>query len=324
MPHTSRKKKPSSTTATKRTTITDATGWTHVTTTGNAHRAHRQQPRPQNNAQQPQEELQPAEAPKSLTLASLLTQYRAHRTKWAASTTATTLTATVRREFYLGEQEREPSAQQEPAQQNQEQEPPARTEQRPQPEDQDPKPEQAPPSFTTTPTPTRKPESQTRITNIICIGLGSPSGFLRGGWVDRRSVSLYQLNALMSVVECLSADHPTTPLQIYAQDPVFNALDRQLLTSLGITVVEHPAGFERVNPNSLLFCPGAEKAHLEVLLARNPVGVVGGPLEDTGSAGIERFVARTGSVRLPRFEELKEAFWEMRVYYTRQVEEEEP
>ncbi|RAH84875.1 hypothetical protein BO86DRAFT_305677 [Aspergillus japonicus CBS 114.51] len=290
MPHTSRKKKPSSTTATKRTTITDATGWTHVTTTGNAHRAHRQQPRPQNNAQQPQEELQPAEAPKSLTLASLLTQYRAHRTKWAASTTATTLTATVRRE--------------------------------PQPEDQDPKPEQAPPSFTTTPTPTRKPESQTRITNIICIGLGSPSGFLRGGWVDRRSVSLYQLNALMSVVECFN--HPTTPLQIYAQDPVFNALDRQLLTSLGITVVEHPAGFERVNPNSLLFCPGAEKAHLEVLLARNPVGVVGGPLEDTGSAGIERFVARTGSVRLPRFEELKEAFWEMRVYYTRQVEEEEP
>ncbi|PYI26696.1 hypothetical protein BP00DRAFT_430080 [Aspergillus indologenus CBS 114.80] len=333
MPHTSRKKKPSSTTATKRTTITDATGWTHVTTTGNAHRAHRQQHRPENrppnNAQQPQEELTPAEAPKSLTLASLLTQYRAHRTKWAASTTATTLTATVRREFSLGEPEQEPAQQnqeREPAQQNQESEPPAQLAQEAQPEDQDPNPEQAPPSVTTTPTPTptRKPESQSRITNIICIGLGSPSGFLRGGWVDRRSVSLYQLNALMSVVECWSADHPTTPLPIYAQDPVFNALDRQLLTALGITVVEHPAGFERVTPNSLLFCPGAEKAHLEVLLARNPAGVVGGPLEDTGSAGIERFVARTGSVRLPRFEELKEAFWEMRVYYTRQVEEEEP
>ncbi|PYH80109.1 hypothetical protein BO82DRAFT_418021 [Aspergillus uvarum CBS 121591] len=281
MPHTSRKKTPSSTTATKRTTITDATGWTHVTTTGNAHRAHRQH-RPQNHAQQqpPQEELQPAEAPKSLTLASLFTQYRSHRTKWA-----------------------KPQAQTEPQAQP-----------HPQPEDQDPEDKQAQPST--------ERESTPRITNIICIGLGSPSGFLRGGWVDRRSVSLYQLNALMSVVECLN--HSTTPLQIYAQDPVFNALDRQLLTSLGITVVEHPAGFERVTPNSLLFCPGAEKAHLEVLLARNPAGVVGGPLEDTGSAGIERFVARTGSVRLPRFEELKEAFWEMKVYYTQQVEEEEP
>ncbi|RAH71680.1 SRR1 family protein [Aspergillus aculeatinus CBS 121060] len=275
MPHTSRKKKPTTSTSTgptKRTTITDATGWTHVTTTGNAHRAHRQH-RPQSHPHpqpQQQELLTPAEAPKSLTLPSLLTQYHTHRTKWTASTTAATLTAT-------------------------------RTEQGAQ---------------STTPT-------TPRITNIICIGLGSPSGFLRGGWVDRRSVSLYQLNALMSVVECLTANQKTSTVRIYAQDPVFNALDRQLLAALGITVVEHPDGFGKVNSNSLLFCPGAEKAHLEVLLARNPAGVVGGPLEDTGSDGIERFVARTGSVRLPRFEELKEAFWEMRVYhYTQPVEEE--
>lgn len=40
--------------------------------------------------------------------------------------------------------------------------------------------------------------------NIVCIGLGSPSGFLRGGWVDRRSVSLYQLAALVCVMELIS------------------------------------------------------------------------------------------------------------------------
>lgn len=41
------------------------------------------------------------------------------------------------------------------------------------------------------------------IDNVVCIGLGSPSGFLRGGWVDRRSVSLYQLAALASILEYL-------------------------------------------------------------------------------------------------------------------------
>ena len=38
-----------------------------------------------------------------------------------------------------------------------------------------------------------------RIDNIVCVGLGSPSGFLKGGWVDRRSVSMYQLAALVCI-----------------------------------------------------------------------------------------------------------------------------
>lgn len=36
--------------------------------------------------------------------------------------------------------------------------------------------------------------------SVVCIGLGSPSGFLRGGWVDRRAVSMYQLAALRSIM----------------------------------------------------------------------------------------------------------------------------
>lgn len=39
------------------------------------------------------------------------------------------------------------------------------------------------------------------VDSIICLGLGSPSGFLRGGWVDRRNVSMYQLAAFGSIVD---------------------------------------------------------------------------------------------------------------------------
>lgn len=39
---------------------------------------------------------------------------------------------------------------------------------------------------------------------IVCIGLGSPSGFLRDGWVDRRTVSMYQLAALEAIKGQLS------------------------------------------------------------------------------------------------------------------------
>ena len=39
--------------------------------------------------------------------------------------------------------------------------------------------------------------------NCVCIALGSPSGLLRGGIVDRRSISLYQLAALVTMLEFL-------------------------------------------------------------------------------------------------------------------------
>jgi hypothetical protein len=41
--------------------------------------------------------------------------------------------------------------------------------------------------------------------SIVCVGLGSPSGFLRGGWVDRRAVSMYQLAALASILKWIGS-----------------------------------------------------------------------------------------------------------------------
>lgn len=53
------------------------------------------------------------------------------------------------------------------------------------------------------------------IENIICIGLGSPSGFLRGGWVDRRQVSMHQLAALVSMKDLYRQFLFTSNLYIY-------------------------------------------------------------------------------------------------------------
>ncbi|EFE37336.1 conserved hypothetical protein [Trichophyton verrucosum HKI 0517] len=44
---------------------------------------------------------------------------------------------------------------------------------------------------------------------FICIALGSPSGFLRGGLVDRRAVSLFQLAAFISLIDLLSPNTRT-------------------------------------------------------------------------------------------------------------------
>ncbi|KAE8349076.1 hypothetical protein BDV28DRAFT_141997 [Aspergillus coremiiformis] len=154
--------------------------------------------------------------------------------------------------------------------------------------------------------------SSVRVDRIVCIGLGSPSGFLKGGWVDRRSVSMYQLAGLVSVLDLIKKSVPD--LQVFAQDPVFNTHDKSLLASLDITVLDHPHAFNKVTPGTLLYCPGAERTHLEQLLSQAPALVFGGPLEDIESEAVMLFVGSRRSVRIPRFEHMEHAFWNMRVY----------
>lgn len=102
---------------------------------------------------------------------------------------------------------------------------------------------------------------------------------------------------------------------IYAQDPVFNALDTLLLQSLGITIVQSPVAFERISRNTLLFCPGAEKKHLELVLPSNPCLVFGGPLESADSEVIQSYTSRVGSRVLVPFSTNEHAFWKMRLYF---------
>ncbi|KAJ5649921.1 uncharacterized protein N7484_003644 [Penicillium longicatenatum] len=156
------------------------------------------------------------------------------------------------------------------------------------------------------------------VDRIVCIGLGSPSGFLRDGWVDRRSVSMYQLAALERIKKRLGSSVP-----VYAQDPVFNKLDCALLDYMGITVVEHPVGFENVTRNTLLFCPGAERKHLELVLPSNPGFVFGGPLENTESEIIQTFVGKMSSRALEPFASNEHAFWMTRFYFREEEENDE-
>lgn len=142
MPHSSRKNRP---TVTKRTSVTDTDGWTHVTNGGNVRRVMRRQ------KNEPEPILVPAEAPGRLTLTDLQAQFDTHRERWERSESWARVTEALHK----------------------------RLEQR--------------------------SRAQAPVDAIVCIGLGSPSGFLRDGWVDRRAVSLYQLAALVAIkdqVEC--------------------------------------------------------------------------------------------------------------------------
>lgn len=117
--------------------------------------------------------------------------------------------------------------------------------------------------------------------------------------------------------ESTSTQNPNPGIRAFAQDPVFNTHDETLLDELKITVLAHPGAFQKVTPNTLLFCPGAERRHIELLLAHDPAIVVGGPLEDIESDIVRRFVERRESVRLKEFAELETAFWGMRIYFPR-------
>lgn len=167
MPHTRRKIPPSQ--QHKRLQVTDTSGWTHVTTTGNARRLHRhnrdqgrrdegkttleQNGQEQEQEPEPLEPLLPAEAPASVTLPELQKKLSEFRLKFEVSETWKCAERALRRALPL------PS----------------------------------------TLLAGREDKNEAEL-SIVCVGLGSPSGFLRGGWVDRRNVSMYQLAALTSIM----------------------------------------------------------------------------------------------------------------------------
>ena len=102
----------------------------------------------------------------------------------------------------------------------------------------------------------------------------------------------------------------------YTQDPVYNALDKALLAALDITVVDDPEAFDLVSVDSFAYCPGAERAHLETILARMPRGLFGGPVEemvDSSEIG-RRFLGSRTPTRVPAYEPDEKAFYGMRDY----------
>ncbi|KAG8205765.1 SRR1 domain-containing protein [Trichophyton interdigitale] len=276
----------------RRVAVQDDDGWTHITNTRRVATTARTTAADTMTATTDQ--LIPAEIPDGLTLSQLRAQFDAHQEKWLASQTWKAITA-------------------------------------------------SPIAITsnTSNTTTTSTNNHTRIDKFICIGLGSPSGFLRSGLVDRRAVSLFQLAAFISLIDLLSPNTRTTTrttesnepatgtgtgtgtgttnseraCRCYAQDPVFNRLDVELLASLGVEVVRREA-FGMVDEQTVVFGPGMERRHLVEVLARRPVVFFGGPLGvSTSTDEVLEEYSKNPSVRLPEFEPNTAPFWGTSVFW---------
>lgn len=175
MPHSNRKNRnpvPSQ----RRLQVTDNDGWTHVTSGSNVRRVVRTTKAQSAGEQVVQEGevhsvLGPAEAPTRLTFEDLVMQYKGYKEKWVVSETWQTLKAQLVQRILFHNRVAEHLSQ----------------------------------DTGTGVLPTGLVE------RIVCVGLGSPSGFLRDGWVDRRAVSMYQLAALETIKDTLfssSSFHP--------------------------------------------------------------------------------------------------------------------
>ncbi|KAL4799645.1 hypothetical protein BDV19DRAFT_233679 [Aspergillus venezuelensis] len=325
MPHT-RRKKPSH--QNKRLTITDDSGWSHVTTTGNARRINRKPSAnsnitPSSNQNQsaedpdlepePLEPLLPAEAPPKTTLPALQRQLASYRERWEESVTWKCVIEGLKR----GVPALSPrSACLRAASLSQQL---SELQLKDGSEGQGNRENRLVGGIGGEDAVTDTNDSDV---SIVCVGLGSPSGFLRGGWVDRRQVSMYQLAALVSVMEWIGQNTPSrlSDIKTYAQDPVFNTHDEYLLASLKIAVLQHPTAFTQINKKTILFAPGAERRHLEILLKHDPAIVIGGPLEDIESTVVKGWMEKREEVKLKEFEELETAFWGMSVYFPRAEE----
>jgi hypothetical protein len=104
----------------------------------------------------------------------------------------------------------------------------------------------------------------------------------------------------------------------YAQEPLYNAQDATLLSTLGIQKIEDPKGFDVLNHHSFAFCPGAEYHVFLHTLSTDPLIYWGGNLDNyrgylqssTVSSGYETDSAddsiRDGTPTLLLLEEIEE------------------
>lgn len=148
--------------------------------------------------------------------------------------------------------------------------------------------------------------SNIRITNCVCLGLGSFTG---GKFLE---TSFFELAALVSILEILGKKHEIK--RVYVQDPVFNSLDEDFLRSLGYNIVSTPEGFTKVDQSTFLFAP-----HLEwpvyftalqnllpsLCIGNNMLEYLGSPFEKTSAEARDVFrdcVDKYSSSPMPDFE----------------------
>ncbi|KAF8477065.1 hypothetical protein BDZ91DRAFT_708613 [Kalaharituber pfeilii] len=123
-----------------------------------------------------------------------------------------------------------------------------------------------------------------RITKCVCLGLGS----LDSDIPYRDCHSGYQLALLESLMEVFgwkssSVDGTVQKLggvELYAQDPVFNEIDKRILTEIvGFNIVETPLGFERIDSLTFVYAPHLSNTLYARALTKRPMLVFGNILE---------------------------------------------
>lgn len=96
-----------------------------------------------------------------------------------------------------------------------------------------------------------------RLTKCICLGLGnfnivpSKKDASQSSGQPRRS--LHQLAILIVMLQILVDGHSIQ--EVYFQDPAFTKVEKKFLQSLGYTVLEDPAAFEKMSASTFLFAP---------------------------------------------------------------------
>lgn len=97
----------------------------------------------------------------------------------------------------------------------------------------------------------------------LCVMFGS--GSLCGDalhWVDRHESTYYQVAAFKSVVDAIARVQGGRRPRCLAQEPYYNTLDVAFLETLGVTVVNHPEGFDVLDGgrgSAFVYSPAAEQ-----------------------------------------------------------------
>ncbi|KAL8790570.1 MAG: hypothetical protein Q9195_006314 [Heterodermia aff. obscurata] len=93
-----------------------------------------------------------------------------------------------------------------------------------------------------------------KITSCVALGLDSFSGGLERPWGPLADAPMSQLVTFASWIKIFQEHFQSRP-KVYFQDPEFNDLDREFLTSLGYAVIDTPASNDVLTEESFLFAP---------------------------------------------------------------------
>ncbi|KAI0018020.1 hypothetical protein F4780DRAFT_781724 [Xylariomycetidae sp. FL0641] len=85
------------------------------------------------------------------------------------------------------------------------------------------------------------------ISQAICFGIGSFDPADGASEVKRRAH--VQLAAFLLMAEAVQQH----PIRCFFQEPLFNSAEKEFIESLGHSVVSSPAGFQQVDPSTLVF-----------------------------------------------------------------------